>query len=922
MVVLAATVLCACGEPEPAGPVATGVAATDAGDGVQVDASGQDVVPDVGAAADALGDPDGAPDLVTPVDGAPDGESDSAAEGVAPTTDAADSGTDATDAGAEAAPDSVPEVAPDAEPADAVVPDTQADAAQDASAEAIQDANQDASADDVATTCVSNPLVCDDANPCTQDECDPAKGCKHVAIDGKSCNADDSACTPLDSCGAGICKPGAAKVCAGEGPCVAATCNPATGACSFAAKTGACNDGDTCTSGDVCKNGACVPGTPKVCDDKNPCTSDTCAGGDCAFAPNAQACDDGNPCTAADKCAAGACQGGLSDPAKACDDNNPCTTEGCNPVAGCSLTAKAGGNCDDGNPCTVGDVCSATGLCTPGADSGCGCSKDADCPSNDKCLGTPYCDKAKLPYACKTMPGTAVVCDTSKDGPCGQTSCDPKSGACGSAPANAGKPCDDGSVCSSGESCTAGKCAGSGVLDCNDTKPCTQDSCDPKLGCQYKVLDAGACDDGDACSKSDACSAGICKGTPMVCDDGNTCTTESCAAVGCVAKPLDGGPCGPVSGCGVCKGGACQAGGIEGFSKLYKDPADKDRGLAQLATVQGGGWLLVGTTPTASNGTDGLGLRVDGAGALTWTKTFGGKYSDTFSAVAALADGSFAIVGSTSLTTDTNNTQAWFTRIDAAGTVLVDKAYGDVGYDGGYGVASNAAGVIVSGARSIQGATKLQNNGWVAQLSGLGVVTWEKFLGINTSIFHVVGAGDLVVAGVATYANSQQDAAIKAYSSFGNEVWSVDVSSPAADSLNAIAQGKDGVLNVLGASGSSGNLVAFIARISPVGKLLSMWTYPDMPTTYIVSLTEVGDKLVGVGTVAGGVNDAYLWAANKVDGKVAWQKPIAPFGGPEQLNHVVAAGTGFAAVGTAKAPGQAYAGWLVLLNGNGEEKCQ
>jgi hypothetical protein len=63
-----------------------------------------------------------------------------------------------------------------------------------------------------------------------------------------------------------------------------------------------CDDGDPCTT-DTCVNGVCVF-TPIVCDDGDPCTVDTCVNGVCVHTP--MDCDDNDPCTL-DTCVNGTC---------------------------------------------------------------------------------------------------------------------------------------------------------------------------------------------------------------------------------------------------------------------------------------------------------------------------------------------------------------------------------------------------------------------------------------------------------------------------------------------------------------------------------------------------------------------------------------------------------------------------------------
>jgi hypothetical protein len=92
---------------------------------------------------------------------------------------------------------------------------------------------------------------------------------------------------------------------------------------------------------------------------------------------------------------------------------------------------------------------------------------------------------------------------------------------------------------------------------CDDGDLCTDDACDPQLGCQT----APHCDDGSACT-TDSCDPGTgdCSTTPVVCDDGSACTTDSCdPLLGCQAVPVvcdDGDACttdscDPETGCGV-----------------------------------------------------------------------------------------------------------------------------------------------------------------------------------------------------------------------------------------------------------------------------------------------------------------------------------------------------------------------------------
>jgi hypothetical protein len=289
------------------------------------------------------------------------------------------------------------------------------------------------------------PASCDDADPCTTDSCDPSTGlCGHVNIAGcgsqtthcvssKDCpfvcnkatgqcvtcvtSADcdgahfctsAGACVP-DVCTGVTCVDGTAQVCAPDGSGIAATmdcndgevcttdaCVAGTG-CVHTPAIGACSDNNACTVQDICVVGLCTGGQTLDCDDKIPCTVDSCmpasgcahkpdsafcddgnvctvdkcaASEGCSYAAIAGPCSDGNPCTSGDACASGGCAPG---PSVGCDDGNPCTNDACTFGPVCTHVPNTL-PCSDGDACTKGDAC-ASGACVPGN----ACSAQATC---------------------------------------------------------------------------------------------------------------------------------------------------------------------------------------------------------------------------------------------------------------------------------------------------------------------------------------------------------------------------------------------------------------------------------------------------------------------------------------------------------------------------------------------------------------
>ena len=372
---------------------------------------------------------------------------------------------------------------------------------------------------------LTDETTCDAGGACNVGTCDPQTGCQYNKLNNVPCDADKNACTENDQCKQGACVPGPGKICDDGNPCTTDSCDPASGCTKTADDGKLCDaDGDGCTAGDVCVGATCTPGKVVVCDNTNPCSKASCnsVSGKCVgkAAQDGVPCDDGTACTQSDVCKTGECLGKVV----SCDDNNPCTGNSCDPVTGCSTTNLDGIACDDDNPCTVGDVCKV-GACIKGAAK--------SCDSGAACVIG----------ACSLVTGKCSY-DNKVDG----------------------APCNDGDACTQNDGCTGANCQGK-ALNCDDGNPCTNDSCDGKVGCAH-VANASPCSDGDACTQSDGCANSLCvPGALKVCEDNILCTADSCnkQSGACIfdAIAMNGTPCDDGNGCTLadaCKGGFCAVG--------------------------------------------------------------------------------------------------------------------------------------------------------------------------------------------------------------------------------------------------------------------------------------------------------------------------------------------------------------------------
>ena len=377
--------------------------------------------------------------------------------------------------------------------------------------------------------------LCDDDNECTEDSCQGEEGCLNDPADGEGC-FDQDACTYDDHCEAGGCV-GLPVDCDDANPCTDDGCEPDNG-CFHGENSLACeDDGDPCTE-DVCSGGNCSHpagnGGAQCEDDADPCTLDLCDGGECTHPAgnDGDLCVDDDPCTIEEHCEEGFCVVGGVKP----ECLSPCGDGLCSSSVADEDCPADCGACGDG-VCGINEAGQSGGTCPKDCLAACGdgkCEGGETCPVDCSGCGDGVCGLNESPELC--LADCPVPCG---DGDCGLGE-NPE--IC---PADCAPPCGDG-VCQAGENpyncpedcshCGDGVCGGgeteeSCAQDC-DT-PCGNGACDGSEAPDTCPVDCGPCGDG-VCGFSEfeqSCPADCWKG----CGDGECQpyldeTKDSCPA--------------------------------------------------------------------------------------------------------------------------------------------------------------------------------------------------------------------------------------------------------------------------------------------------------------------------------------------------------------------------------------------------------
>ncbi len=195
------------------------------------------------------------------------------------------------------------------------------------------------------------------------------------------------------------------------------------------------------------------------------------------------------------------------------------------------------------------DVCLAYG--DHGNFCGGGCNEDADCPWGFSCVTSDTVDGIQMtqcradagvcPCSSKSVElALWTPCFVENDwGLCGgKRICTAE----GLTECDAGLPAEE--LCNGidddcdGDVDEPTEVGGDYINLCDDENECTNDTCAGEAGCQHEALDEGECKDGDSCTVGDHCEAGVCVGNPVLCDDSNPCTDDSCNGTGgCLFEP-------------------------------------------------------------------------------------------------------------------------------------------------------------------------------------------------------------------------------------------------------------------------------------------------------------------------------------------------------------------------------------------------
>jgi prepilin-type N-terminal cleavage/methylation domain-containing protein/uncharacterized delta-60 repeat protein len=291
-----------------------------------------------------------------------------------------------------------------------------------------------------------------------------------------------------------------------------------------------------------------------------------------------------------------------------------------------------------------------------------------------------------------------------------------------------------------------------------------------------------------------------------------------------------------------------------------------------------GGYAITGYTTSYGSGNNDMFLaRYSSDGNLSWSKTWGGSYSDIGNSITSTGDGGFAVTGETrSYGTSTTYSDTFIAKYASDGALSWSKTWGgSASNERGYSIIQTADdGYAVAGdARSYgAGASDVA----LLKYDSNGALTWNKTWGgsgddFAYSVAQTADGGYAVTGNTTSYGSGSLDLTLVKYSSAGALSWNKVLGGSGSESGKSLLQISDGSYVISGSTSSfgAGNSDALMSKFDEGGNLTwsKTWggTNPDSANS-IVRGDDGGYMVSGTTTsYSNGDNEALLLKYNNED---------------------------------------------------------
>jgi hypothetical protein len=248
-----------------------------------------------------------------------------------------------------------------------------------------------------------------------------------------------------------------------------------------------------------------------------------------------------------------------------------------------------------------------------------------------------------------------------------------------------------------------------------------------------------------------------------------------------------------------------------------------DHGYSVQQT-EDGGYIIAGYTASYNvlNEFDVYLVKTDEKGDTVWTKTYGELSDDYGYSVQQIEDGGYIITGVT--TRDDSTLDVYLIRTDDSGLVKWKRRYGGTSADCGYSVLQTVDGGYIIAGYTTQNILALQNDVFLIKTDSDGDTTWTHTYGGSYddggySVYQTTDGGYIITGSTADIENeTHSDVYVIKTDPLGAVMWTKRFGGLDDDGGYSIQQTTDGGYIITGYSGSftAGNKQIYLIKTKPI----------------------------------------------------------------------------------------------------------
>jgi len=295
------------------------------------------------------------------------------------------------------------------------------------------------------------------------------------------------------------------------------------------------------------------------------------------------------------------------------------------------------------------------------------------------------------------------------------------------------------------------------------------------------------------------------------------------------------------------------------------------------------GYIMVGSTLSFGGAIDVYLIKVNAAGNLLWTKTYGGPFVDGGGTVREATDRGFIISGSSD-SYSSGNYDAYLIKTDSVGNVVWKKLYGGANIDVANSVEQTGDGGYILAGYTYSNSFGI-NDVFLIKTDANGDTLWTRTYGgiLGDPVFcvhHTVDGGYILAGWSQSYGlgNNGQACLLKIDAN-ADTVWTKTYGGPFTDAFNHVLETPDNGYLATGYTNSSsgGGSDIFVVRTNTLGDTLWMKTYGtpfrEEQSEKIEFTSDGGYVITGTqgGFSGDPINDIFLLKIDSM-GNIIWSE--------------------------------------------------